>query len=365
MNSTETTSGDRSMATFFEVLRSKHMGALWANQAANRPSTRGGEAPYPPHLWRGSEVESLMSWATELVRPGPEAERRVLTLSNPEGATLNAAVQMVLPGEAAPSHRHTPAAIRFILKGSGAATIVNGEPCLMYPGDLVLTPAWSWHGHISESDGPMMWMDGLDANLIRSLRTGSFFEEFPEGGVQPATKAPGDSFNRYGTGHLRPLWGNESSAVSPLLVYPWAQTEEALHNLSKVDASPFDDVAMEYTNPVTGGHVLPTIGCCIQLLRPGVHTRAHRHTTSAVYHAWRGRGTTVIDGVAFSWEEGDFLLLPPNAWHEHANGSKDQEAMLFSINDVPILEALSLYREEVFAGGHQPIASAAAASSRN
>lgn len=298
-----------------------------------------------------------MSWAAELVRPGPQAERRVLTLRNPGGGTLAAAVQMVLPGEAAPSHRHTPAAIRFILQGKGAATIVNGEPCIMTPGDLVLTPAWSWHGHISEADGPMMWMDGLDAPVIQALGAGFVFEGYPEGGVQPATKQPGDSYDRYGAAQLRPLWGQESNSVSPLLVYPWAQSEEALHNLAKADASPFDDVAMEYTNPLTGGHVLPTIGCCIQLLRAGVHTRAHRHTTSGVYHIFRGRGSTIIDGESYDWEEGDFLRLPPMTWHEHVNASEDEEAILFSITDAPIFQALNLYKEEAYSdrGGHQAV----------
>jgi gentisate 1,2-dioxygenase len=114
--------GDRSSETFLDVLKSKQMSALWVTQAAEAPAART-TVPYPPKVWRGAEIDELMSWATELVRPGPEAERRVLSLANPNGGTLTAAVQMVLPGEVAPSHRHTPAAIRFILRGSGAATI--------------------------------------------------------------------------------------------------------------------------------------------------------------------------------------------------------------------------------------------------
>jgi gentisate 1,2-dioxygenase len=350
---------NRSMETFYEVLKSKHMDALWRVQAANAAAARPGPI-YPPCYWNGSELRGLMSWAAELVQPGPDAERRVITLSGPGGGTLTAAVQMVLPGEIAPSHRHTPAAIRFILEGKGAATIVNGEPCVMTPGDLVLTPAWSWHGHISETDGPMMWMDGLDAPAVKALGASFAFEEYPEGGIQPATKTPGDSYNRYGAAHLRPLWGHESESVSPLMVYPWAQTEDALHNLAKVDASPFDDVAMEYTNPLTGGHVMPTIACCIQLLRPGSRTKAHRHSTSGYYQVFRGSGRTIIDGVAYEWSEGDFLRLPPMVWHEHENSSADTEAILFSINDSPIFEALGLYREDPLAdhGGHQELQSA-------
>jgi gentisate 1,2-dioxygenase len=348
---------DRSMETFYGVLKAKNMDALWRMQAANPPGSRTGPL-YPPCLWSGAELRELMTWATELVQPGPDAERRVISLQGPGHGTLTAAVQMVLPGEVAPSHRHTPAAIRFILEGRGAATIVNGEPCVMTPGDLVLTPAWSWHGHINEADGPMMWMDGLDAPLVNALGAGFRFEEYPEGGIQPSSKAQGDSYKRYGAAHLRPLWGRESQNVSPLMVYPWAQTEEALQNLAKIDASPFDDVAMEYTNPVTGGHVMPTIACCIQLLRPGIRTQAHRHTASGFYHVFRGRGRSILDGVSYEWTAGDYLRLPPQVWHEHENASATEDAILFSISDAPVSEALNLYFEEAYAnGGHQTIRS--------
>ncbi len=104
--------------------------------------------------------------------------------------------------------------------------------------------------------------------------------------------------------------------------------------------------------------MLPTLGCAIQLLRPGVHTRAHRHTSSSVYHVFRGRGYSVINGQRLDWEQGDFLAVPPWAWHEHANASTADEAVLFSINDLPAMEALALYREQAYAehDGHQPIA---------
>ena len=82
--------------------------------------------------------------------------------------------------------------------------------------------------------------------------------EYPDE-LEPATKPIGAS-GRFGAG-VRPMWQRGPSLISPQLLYPWAQTEQALHDLAKVDASPFDDVAFEYTNPTTGSHVLPTIGC--------------------------------------------------------------------------------------------------------
>jgi gentisate 1,2-dioxygenase len=147
-------------------------------------------------------------------------------------------------------------------------------------------------------------------------------------------------------------------AVSPLLNYKWDRTEEALRRLASVsaaDASPFDDVAMEYINPHTGGPLMPTIACWIQLLRPGIRTMAHRHTGSAVYFVFEGRGSSVIDGQRFEWGKGDLFVVPTWAWHEHA--SADGEAILFSVQDTPIIRALGLYREEGYRehGGHQSV----------
>jgi gentisate 1,2-dioxygenase len=285
----------------------------------------------------------------------------VITLRHPKAAqggathTLTAAVQTVLPGEIAPSHRHTAAAIRWILQGTGTVTMVNGEPCPMEPGDLVLTPGWCWHGHINQSDGPMVWMDSLDVPVVSALRA-MRQEGYPDE-LNPATKAVGDSAARYGTGFLRPAWEDTIDPISPLLTYPWGKTQQALREMARYDASLYDDVAMRYTNPSTGGHVLPTIGCWIQMLRPGVHTKAHRHTTCAVYQCFRGRGSIIVDGLQIDWEQGDFIALPPWTWHEHVNGSSSEDAILFSTTDSPILQSLNLLAEEPYEenGGHQKV----------
>jgi gentisate 1,2-dioxygenase len=100
------------------------------------------------------------------------------------------------------------------------------------------------------------------------------------------------------------------------------------------------------------------MSCCIQLLRAGEHTCAHRHTGSAVYHVVRGKGMTVIDERMFNWDKGDIIALPPWALHEHANTSSE-DAVLFSIQDIPVLQALGLYYEEALTenGGHQHVTS--------
>jgi gentisate 1,2-dioxygenase len=351
--------GSDEMEAFYEELHGKRLDALWRG----RPPVPSGapKAPYPPCRWQWSEIRPALDRAARLVRPGPEAERRVIQLINPAlGATraathtLSANVQMVLPGEIAPSHRHTNAAIRFIIEGEAAMTIVDGEPVSMSPGDLVLTAGWCWHGHVNQSDGPMLWMDSLDRPLSVSLKQG-LFEQYPDE-LQPATKPMGDSSWRYGNGHFRPVGVRATSPVSPLFSYPWAETERALHNLAKTTPNPFDDVAFDYTHPLTGGHVLPTIGCRIQMLRGESHTRAHRHSYTSCFYVFRGRGATIVDGVQMDWQAGDFFALPPFCWHEHLNATQD-EAVLFSTTDEPVMEALDMLREEAYpeGGGYQAV----------
>jgi gentisate 1,2-dioxygenase len=121
----------------------------------------------------------------------------------------------------------------------------------------------------------------------------------------------------------------------------------------------WDDIALEYTHPQTGGALLPTMSCWIQMLRPGARLKAHRHTGSAVYYVVEGTGETIIDGVRFAWGRGDVITLPSWALHEHANSSSRDAAILFSIQDRPVLEALGLYREDPFTenAGHQKVVS--------
>jgi gentisate 1,2-dioxygenase len=144
---------------------------------------------------------------------------------------------------------------------------------------------------------------------------------------------------------LRPVRASAGAQPPRLIHYRWQTAYAALLQLAELEANPFDDVLMEYVDPASGRPIFPTMACYIQMIRPGVHTRAHRQTSSAVYHVVRGAGYTVIDGVRYEWREGDFFTVPPSARHEHANEQADP-AILFSLQDVPLLTALCLYREE-------------------
>jgi gentisate 1,2-dioxygenase len=297
------------------------------------------------------------------------AERRVLTLQNPgfppaamgTTETLVAAVQFIHGNEVAPSHRHTMAALRFIVEGKGACTVVNGEPESMEPGDLLLTPSWYWHGHFSEHDEPMIWMDGLDVPFVMGLAA-NFQEEYPEN-LQQAAAPRDESIRQFSGGGLLPVGERSTSGNSPLLNYRWDQTLDRLTKLADRDGSPFDGIALRYSNPHTGGPVMPTIDCWIQMLRPVEHTRAHRHTGSVIYHVARGSGYTVINGQRFNWTKGDIFCIPSWALHEHVNGSASDDAILFSMNDSPVLAAFNLYREAAYeeGNGQQEVASIFAA----
>jgi gentisate 1,2-dioxygenase len=171
-----------------------------------------------------------------------------------------------------------------------------------------------------------------------------FFQFYKDTQVS-STRPANASKQLHGHTHLSPTWVKEKTLSSPLLLYSWDRTWEALNALRDHAGSAFDGIALEYRHPLSGGSVMPTMSCCVQLLRPAEHTKAHRHTGSAVYHVVRGEGMTVIDGQAFSWSKGDIIALPPWSLHEHANTSSE-DAVLFSIQDIPVLQALGLYYEE-------------------
>lgn len=346
---TETKQGRSRAEEYYSSLPEFEVAPLWKDLGNLLPKQPKSKAV--PHLWRYEEVRPKLMEAGDVVT-AEEAERRVLMLMNPgldgKAAATNmlyAGLQLVLPGEIAGPHRHTPAALRFIVEGSGAYTTVGGERTIMEFGDMVLTPNWAVHDHGNESDEPMIWLDGLDIPLVNSLEA-TFFEDFGDD-PQELTRPVDASARMLTTGRLNPPEQREwDKPYSPVVNYPWKRTEETLRSTARqTEGTPADGVIFEYTNPYTGGPVMPTMGCHIQLLAPGMHTEAHRHTSSAVYHVARGSGYSIIGGERVDWEERDTFALPGWAAHEHVNGSSGDEAILFSFTDEPVLRALGLYRE--------------------
>jgi gentisate 1,2-dioxygenase len=331
---------------FHQLIHQNHMWGLWEIASQMTPHPRPEALPYQ---WKWSLLKEVVKQSASAVPVGDE--RRAMQLFNPglkgqwaTTSTLIAAVQVLLPGEVARAHRHSPAAIRFIIEGDGAYTAVEGEKVIMHPGDFILTPSWQWHDHGNETQETVVWMDGLDVPLTKSLNA-MFFEMHKDIKASHGKPVNG-SQALYGHGKLTPTWTKERPLFSPLMLYSWEQTREALHDLRNHDGSPYDGICLEYTHAQTGGPVLPTMSCRVQMIRKGEKTKAKRVTGSSVFHVVQGRGRSVINGTAFDWEKGDIIALPSWAQHDFAN-SGGEEAILFSISDRPVLDALGLYREEL------------------
>lgn len=300
-----------------------------------------------PCLWKWRDVHESLVRAGEVISLD-DSERRVVRLVNPglerrhgfATHTLQISFQYVKPGENARAHRHTPAALRFVIEGRGACTTVNGQQCVMEPGDLILTPKLTWHDHSNESKQPMIWLDGLDFPLITALQQ-VMQERYPER-RQAIEKTSEEVMNQLGSSirHGLPL--------TDFFHYKWRDTEPALRELAQDTSrrNPFDGYLLEYRNPLTGGPTLATIGCAVQLLSPGDHTQTHRHTSTVIYHAFRGSGVTRIADRFLEWEQGDSFVVPLWYPHRHSNRSASDPALLFSMSDAPVLKALDLYREE-------------------
>lgn len=328
---------------FYERISDKNLAPLWTVLGdLVTPQPRSGCAPA---LWRFSEIRAAMIEAGGLIT-AKEAERRVLVLENPAfrgesriTTSLYAGVQLVLPGEVAPAHRHTQSALRFVMEGSGAHTAVDGEKTQMEVGDFVITPQWAWHDHGNETDALMFWLDGLDIPLV-SMLDASFAEMHPQE-AQPITRASGQSYAEFGR-NLAPVDAPRGSPVSPIFNYPYAHSRETLETMKT--GAPYDPChgwKLRYVNPRTGGHAMPTMATFLQLLEPGA-TETYRSTDATVFCCVEGRGRSTIAGRDFDWGPMDLFVAP--SWAPIVHDAHEQ-SILFSYSDRPVQEAVNLFRE--------------------
>jgi gentisate 1,2-dioxygenase len=335
---------------FYDEISGANLTPLWEVLHALVPG-----APATPCVaahWRYAELRPHLMRAGELISAA-EAVRRVLILENPAlrgqssiTQSLYAGLQLIRPGEVAPSHRHTQSALRFIVEGRGAYTAVNGERTTMEPGDFIITPSWTWHDHGHEADGPVVWLDGLDIPLVRFLDAG-FAETHPQA-VPPVLRPEGTSLARWGA-NMAPLReAPPHGASSPVFSYPYARSREALqalHHAGAIDA--WDGVKLRYVNPATGGSPMPTMAPFLQLLPAGFASRPSRQTDGTVYSVVEGHGRAVVgDGpapTAFEFAPRDHFVVP--SWQTLELQATD-ECVLFSFSDRPVQQALGLWREE-------------------
>jgi gentisate 1,2-dioxygenase len=351
------------LEAYYKELEKFETGALWT--VANKIEPWQPKSESVPVLWRYKDLREHVLRSVDLVTP-EKAGRRVIYLNNPGRREVSAAVgwlysglQVMNPGEVASAHAHSASALRFIMEGSGAYTIVDGHKMTLGARDFVLTPNGTWHEHGVEASGtPCIWQDGLDIPFVNAIEA-NFYAVHPKIQQEDSGLPIDDMTKTWGNPGLRPATGTWSKGYSPMFKYEWAPTYDALSKYAEAtDGSPYDGVIMYYTNPVTGGHVMQTIGASMQMLRPGEKTKSHRHTGSFIYQVAKGSGYSIIGGRRFNWQERDIFCVPSWAWHEHGNNSDTEDACLFTFNDLPVIEGLGFYREEAYGdnAGYQAVA---------
>ena len=312
-----------------------------------------------PHLWKWRDIEPYLHRIAEIA-PLDMTERQQFLLTNPGfggrlqiAPTIRIAISIYKPGDNAEQHLHTPNASRTILSHEGGYTIVDGERCDAARGDLILTPHGTWHGHGNDSAEPVIWMDVLDWPLIEYLDCVWSRSDLPVAANNP----PPTSHALYGAGGMVPRFARrprgDSVATSPMIHYRGADVRQRLDALRKVDGSPYDGVALDFADPVTGGPLFPTLAYGAQLLRPGEATLPYRDTASTVFVVLAGSGTTEVNGKTLAWEENDVFVVPPSMWRTHENGDEAKDAILYSVTDAPLLQKIGQFRTQGRdAGGH-------------
>ena len=330
---------------YYDRIAPSHLTPLW--EVLSALVTPEPQVQSVPTVWHYDKIRQFIMDSGDLIT-AKEAIRRVLILENPalQGQskitnTLYAGLQLILPGEVAPAHRHSQTALRFIVEGTGAYTAVEGEKTIMRPGDFVTTPSWTWHDHGNESDQPMVWLDGLDIPIVQFFN--SSFAEDLDADSQAVTRPTGDNLARFGTG-LLPVGYKITTPASPVFNYPYERTREALEKMR--ESQEWDSchgLKMCYVNPTTGDYALPTMATYMQLLPNGMTTAPYRSTDGMVYSVVEGTGRTIASGEKMPWGPRDTFVIPSWCSHHH---EADGDAVLFSFSDRPIQEKIGLWRED-------------------
>jgi gentisate 1,2-dioxygenase len=332
---------------FYDRISKRDLAPLWKvmrSVVTKEPVTR-----CVPHVWNFSDVKSLVMESGGLIT-AEEAERRVLVLENPgmrgESRITNslfAGIQMILPGEIAPAHRHVSSAIRFVLDGHGAYTAVEGEKAYMAPGDFVITANWAPHDHGNTGNEPMLWLDVLDFPTVNFFEA-SFADHMDgQDKMQNTTREDGDSLAFYGSGVL-PDGAPIQLKRSPVINYTYARTRPILDRVFKAgDIDKSHGARVRYANPINGGPVLPTMGANLALFPEGFKGQPYRATDGTIFACTEGGGVTKVGDEVLEWGPNDVFVVPP--WKVYSHHPREQ-SVLFSISDRPAQEALGIWRED-------------------
>jgi gentisate 1,2-dioxygenase len=313
-----------------------------------------------PYSWKYQQARARLFELSDLLTVD-EAERRNINFVNPALKefmpaatlpTLRGGIQLLLPGEKAYTHRHSANAFRFVLEAPerGACTVVEGTKIPMHPGDLVMTPNWTWHDHHNESDSHAIWYDGLDV-LMAYWIGGVFSQEFSEGGkeaYQPVKRSADQMSSAYGPGllHRRSLLPEHiPTSGNPLLYYPYATARAALKSLLEANAGDrYEGVLLEYVNPTNAGPTFPSMTTGIRMVAGTSSLEAKHRTENIIFITMEGSVTFQLPDATFQTEPFDVTAIPSWVPYRITNSAKEP-AVLFSNSDRPLFQKLGFYRE--------------------
>jgi len=319
-----------------------------------------------PCHWKWSDygpyLEKLAHFADESDVPLYElTDRQSILLTNPGlggrlqiTATMRIAISVYIPGDRAPAHIHSANASRTILTDTGGYTNVEGERCECKRGDIIWTPNGTWHDHGNESKTPVIWIDTLDWPLLEYLDAAWVDMDYPAASgtndtIQKTVHADGHSTRLYGKGGLKPRfvshqrgWGH---GMTPMIHFRGEDVRASLDALRNEEGDPFEGIAMQFVNPVTGTPIYPTNDYGAQLIRPGEELGWKRETCNTFITVMEGEGYTEVGGQRFNWSKNDNMVIPNFLWRRHVN-TGNSDAILYTTSDGGLMRAIGQYRAQ-------------------
>ncbi|KAF9691812.1 hypothetical protein EKO04_010191 [Ascochyta lentis] len=307
---------DHAVTELLQAAEALNTKPLWAQMSRLNPPLPNPKCQ--PHVWEYDAIRPKLLQAGELISE-KQAERRVLMLVNPSREapfttdTVYAGIQLVMPNETAPAHRHTAFACRFIIEGNGGFTAVHGRRIQMQRGDVILTPTWNWHDHGKDGSGPMIWLDGLDLpNFVH------YPVHFVEHYAQPRYPAE-----------------DVDTSASPI-VFPWSRMK------AELDQGSGSSTTIRYLK-ANQSEISLTLGAAATRITAGEATPEIQETASSVFHVIEGSGSSVIGDKVYKWKKGDTFCVP--AWYTYQHRADDGAVVyLYRVHDEPMLNSLGYYR---------------------
>ncbi|WP_369856762.1 cupin domain-containing protein [Candidatus Thalassolituus haligoni] len=331
---------------FYQELDPVSLAPLWEVMKGLVPFEPTNKAV--PYAWHYEQMRPLLMKSGELLTAA-EAERRVLVFENPSfrgqsivNSTLYAGIQLILPGETAPAHKHTAGALRFVLESEGGYTSVNGERTTMHRGDLVLTPSGTFHDHGHDGEGPVIWIDGLDVPIVNYFQCG--FSAQLDTERQLITKVEGYSGAAFGSGMTPFEPRSPFGSTSPIFSYPYSRARAALLAITESEKpDPHWGYVLKYANPLTGDWIMPTMAAWLAYIPDQMITQKYRTTDNQVLVVSEGTVQVDIGDETFELGQNDVMALPGWTWRQfHAS----EDSVLFFFSDRSAQEKLGIWQEQ-------------------